>query len=140
MDLNDKLTDVTMTLRFNVSPEAGATAYPCNVTVLLDKTTVGDAIEWMRKPVTIAIQAKWRKKGEQWLKVDANRTTKGTLQELLKTQPRTLDVASMSPKDLRAQMTEEQKQETKREAIQEMVDDGQAEWVDEDALTFKLVA
>ena len=139
MDLSEKLTNVTLDLRFNTSPEAGAMAYPCHVKVDLSDTEVREAIEWMRKPITIAIQAKWRKRGESWLKVDENRSAEGTLQELLKTQ-RTVNVSAMSPKELMAQMSEEQKRATKHSMIQDMVDSGQAEWVDEDELTFNLIA
>ena len=142
MDLTMKLEGIKRTFTFGVSPEAGATRYQCSATVDFSDTTIGELIDnWSRKAIVVAVQNNnLRKKGEAYLSIPENRILEGKLHDLTKSTPKAVvDVANMSADELHSKMTPEQKNETKRIMIQEMVDAGNAEWVDEEALTFKLV-
>lgn len=141
MDLNTKLEGIKRTFTFGVSPEAGANRYQMTVTVDFSNTTIQEIIDtWTKKSVVVAMQNNnFRKRGEEWLKNPANRTQEGLLEDLTKSTRKGQDITSLSPEELASRMTPEQKRETKKLMIQEWVDEGRAEWVDEDELKFEFV-
>lgn len=140
LDLNTKLVGIKRTFNFGVSPEAGATRYQCSAEVDFSETTIGDLLDsWARKSIVVAIQNNnLRKKGEEFLSDPENRTVKGKLHDLTKSTPKAVvDIANV-PAEVLWEKSQD-KDGLKRMAIEQMVKDGQARWVDEDELKFELV-
>ena len=132
-----KLEGYTWTLTYKTAPEAGMNGIAMSAKVDLSDTTFGEILDLAQKSVVIKRQVIERKKGEKWM--NEHTSFEGKLSDFVKSIPKVVNVSAMSPKELVSQMSPEQKLEAKRAAIQDMVDNGQAEWVDEEALTFQLV-
>ena len=140
MDLNTKLEGIKRTFKFNVSAEAGAESHSFEAEVDFSNTTVKELLDtYARRSIVVAIQNNnYRKRGEKWLSDPANQHQKGTLQSLTKSA-RQGSLESLRGDEIFSMGTEEQKRQMQHAAIKAMVDAGQAEWVDEDKLTFELV-